>query len=198
MISDTHGNRPSLPEGDVLVHCGDLTHFGSFRELREQVGWLQSLDFAHIVFVGGNHDVALGNLAAKGLEDQARKLLFGRIHYLRDSGVTIDGVRFWGSPWIPPYAGEFNLPENELREKFELIPPETDVLVTHGPPAGVRDGGTGSTSLAAAVRRVRPRIHCFGHVHDHRGEATTDETRFFNCAKTHFVCSLARTLSAHG
>jgi hypothetical protein len=43
--------------------------------------------------------------------------LFGSIHYLRDSGLVIDGVKFWGSPWIPPYAGSFNLPENELQQK---------------------------------------------------------------------------------
>jgi len=198
MISDTHGKRPVLPVGDVLVHCGDLTHLGSFRELRDQVAWLQSLDFAHLVFVGGNHDVALGNLAAKGLEEQIRKLLFGRIRYLRDSGVTIDGIRFWGSPWIPPYAGEFNLPEKELRGKFALIPERTDVLVTHGPPAGVLDGGMGSPSLASEVQRVKPQIHCFGHVHDHRGEEARGGTRFFNCAVIPYVISLAAAQSAHG
>jgi predicted phosphodiesterase len=136
MVSDTHGARPSLPAGDVLVHCGDLTHLGSFAELRSEVGWLKSLPFRHIVLIAGNHGVALGNLYDKGLEAQTRKLLFGSIHYLRDSGLVIDGVKVWGSPWIPPYAGSFNLPENELQQKWDLIPSDTDVLVTHGPPAG--------------------------------------------------------------
>ena len=55
------------------------------------------------------HDIALGNLHDKGLEEQTRKLLFGDIHYLRDSRVVVEGVKFWGTPWIPPYAGVFNL-----------------------------------------------------------------------------------------
>jgi hypothetical protein len=118
MISDTHGAHPALPPGDLLAHCGDLTHFGSFAELRAEVEWLKSLLFRHVILIGGNHDIALGNLCDKKLEDQTRKLLFGHIHYLRDSGVTVEGVRFWGTPWIPPYAGVFNLPEDELREKM--------------------------------------------------------------------------------
>jgi predicted phosphodiesterase len=149
MVSDTHGARPSLPAGDVLVHCGDLTYLGSFAELRSEVEWLKSLPFRHIVLIAGNHDVALGNLYHKGLEPQTRKLLFGSIHYLRDSGLVIDGVKVWGSPWIPPYAGSFNPQENELQQKWDLIPSDTDVLVTHGPPAGVLDGGTGCPRLAA-------------------------------------------------
>jgi len=195
MISDTHGARPELPAGDVLVHCGDLSHLGSFAELRQEVEWLKALPFEHIIFVAGNHDVALANIFEKKLEPQTRQLVFGRIHYLRDSGVTIDGVKFWGSPWIPPYAGAFNLAEEELRQKWQLIPADTDVLITHGPPAGVLDGGTGSASLRAALERIRPSIHCFGHVHEFHGQFEKG-TKFFNCAATPFTASpSARSLS---
>jgi len=61
MVSDTHGKHPALPAGDVLVHCGDLTHFGSFAELRAEVEWLKSLVFRYVILIGGNHDIALGN-----------------------------------------------------------------------------------------------------------------------------------------
>ncbi len=190
LVSDTHGKHPELPPGDVLVHCGDLTHFGSFAELKSEVEWLKSLPFKHLVLIAGNHDVALGNLHAKGLEERTRELLFGRIHYLRDSGVEIDGVKFWGSPWIPPYAGEFNLPEEKLRAKWSLIPSDTDVLITHGPPAGILDAGTGSKTLCAAVQLAKPKVHCFGHVHEARGDEELDGTKFFNCATAPFSVSL--------
>jgi hypothetical protein len=65
MVSDTHGKHPALPAGDVLVHCGDLTHFGSFAELRAEVEWLKSLVFRYVILIGGNHDIALGNLCDK-------------------------------------------------------------------------------------------------------------------------------------
>ncbi len=190
MVSDTHGAHPALPAGDVLVHCGDLTHFGSFAELKQEGSWLKSLPFKHVVLIAGNHDVALGNLYDKGLEEQTRKLLFGDIHYLRDSGVMIEGARFWGSPWIPPYAGVFNLPEEELRSKWHLVPEDTDVLITHGPPAGVLDGGTGSPTLSKAVAHIKPTIHCFGHVHEARGQVKNG-TQFFNCSGEPFTSSPA-------
>ena len=46
-----------------------------------------------------------------------------------------------------------------------------DVVMTHGPPWGIRDGKdlgmteTGCAGLLAAVERARPRVHCFGHIH---------------------------------
>lgn len=189
MISDTHGARPSLPAGDVLVHSGDLTHLGSFRELQREIEWLKSLPFANIVFVAGNHDVALANLLEKKLEAQTRQMLFGKIHYLRDSGLAIDGVSFWGSPWIPPYAGSFNLPEADLARKWDLIPAHVDVLITHGPAYGTLDGGTGSRTLARALDRVQPRIHCFGHVHEYRGHRSA-AFESFNCAGQPFTSAL--------
>ncbi len=183
LISDTHGARPPLPEGDILVHCGDLTHFGSFKELQAEVGWLKSLPFEHILFVPGNHDICCENLMLKGLENPLRHQVFGRIRYLRDSGVTIGGINFWGSPWIPPYAGAFNAGLRERMRRWDLIPEGTDVLVTHGPPLGILDGGAGCASLLDAVRRVKPRIHAFGHVHAEGGrKAFVNGTTSVNCA----------------
>ncbi len=183
LISDTHGTHPGLPSGDVLIHCGDITHFGEFAELKEQAAWLKSLPFKHVILVPGNHDVCCETLMNKGMEPALREKLFGKIHYLRDSGVTLEGVRFWGSPWIPPYAGGFNAGRQDRLRRWNLIPDGTDVLVTHGPPLGILDGGTGCAPLLDAVKRIKPRIHAFGHVHCEGGKTTTvDGTRFVNCA----------------
>ena len=95
LISDTHGTHPALPTGDVLIHCGDITHLGQFGELKEHVAWLKSLPFKHVVLVPGNHDMCCETLMNKGMEPALREKLFGKIHYLRDSGVTLEGVRFW-------------------------------------------------------------------------------------------------------
>jgi hypothetical protein len=53
VVGDTHGTHPALPEGDIFVHCGDITHFGEFSELKEQVAWLKGLRFKHVVSVAG-------------------------------------------------------------------------------------------------------------------------------------------------
>ncbi|KAF7159949.1 hypothetical protein CNMCM5623_005455 [Aspergillus felis] len=61
--------------------------------------------------------------------------------------------------------------------------PAVDIMITHGPPAGVLDtvlngGSAGCEGLFAAVKRARPRMHVFGHIHEGygalRGEWGTD------------------------
>jgi Icc-related predicted phosphoesterase len=182
MVGDTHGKPIELPGGDVLIHSGDLTHLGSFRELKEQVAWLKSQPHRFKIFVGGNHDVCLENLMHKSMEAELRRMLHP-IVYLRDSGIIIKGIRFWGSPWIPPYSGGFQAEAEERKRRFGAIP-AVDVLVTHGPAAGTLDGGAGCEYLRTAIARIHPRVHCHGHVHEHPGQVQSNSTVCFNVAKT--------------
>lgn len=83
--------RLTLPPGDVLIHSGDFDG-GSVEEIDDFNSWLGSLPFRHKIVIAGNHDL---------LFDRKPKL--ARAHltkaiYLQDSGVTIEGVKFWGSP----------------------------------------------------------------------------------------------------
>lgn len=191
-ISDTHTmhDQVGLPEGDVLVHAGDSCGAGSFPELRRFTEWLRELPHEHKVVVAGNHDWPFER------EPQiARRLLDGvpGVRYLQDSGTTINGVTFWGSPWQPEFRGwAFNLPRGkELANKWRRIPSTTDVLITHGPPAGIRDcidaplaeaDHLGCVDLRKAVSRVRPQVHIFGHIHGGYGTETANGTRFVNAA----------------
>jgi hypothetical protein len=100
---------------------------------------------------------------------------------------VIEGLRFWGSPWQPEYRGwAFNLPRGPaLASKWALIPGDTDVLITHGPPRGIgdwlgEDGRHGCVDLLAAVRRVRPLLHLFGHIHQDGGCWCESGTCFAN------------------
>jgi Icc-related predicted phosphoesterase len=82
----------------------------------------------------------------------------------------------------------FNLQRGPaLREKWALIPEGTDVLITHGPPFGILDWTArgervGCEDLLEAVRRVKPRLHVFGHIHEGYGEHEQDGTRFVNAS----------------
>jgi Icc-related predicted phosphoesterase len=82
---------------------------------------------------------------------------------------------------------------NTAAEKWELIPPNLDILVTHSPPFKYGDGDkgydAGDFSLLRAVKVQRPRVHVFGHIHDgwprHGVVPETDEhTIFVNAAVT--------------
>jgi hypothetical protein len=49
---------------------------------------------------------------------------------------------------------------------------DTDVLITHGPPAHHLDSGHGCLALLDTLWRLRPKLHVFGHIHEGRGVET--------------------------
>jgi Icc-related predicted phosphoesterase len=194
LISDTHGleSKLDLPAGDVLIHAGDLTNRGSVAELSRAAQWLSNQiengKFHHVVCIAGNHDFALEHFMREGEEGMMRREIFQRIIYLRDSGVTLDGVKFYGSPWQPEFCDwAFNLKRRlPIREKWALIPEDTDVLVTHGPPMGIQDWvgreRVGCADLRVAVERLQPTLHTFGHIHGGYGENTAGPIHFVNAS----------------
>lgn len=172
-IADTHlydGELGALPEGDLLIHAGDMCRGGSLQELRLAVAWLKEQPHRHKVVVAGNHDWSCQREPAA-----ARSLFAGDIVYLQDEGTELEGLRIWGSPWQPRFFDwAFNLSRGpELAAKWAAIPDDLDVLVTHGPPHGFGDRAAqdhqGCVDLLAAVRRTRPRLHIFGHIHEDGG-----------------------------
>jgi calcineurin-like phosphoesterase family protein len=61
-ISDTHNthdSQPPVPNGDILIHAGDLTVSGTKHELDNVLSWLESQPHPHKFFIGGNHDTCL-------------------------------------------------------------------------------------------------------------------------------------------
>jgi Icc-related predicted phosphoesterase len=182
ILADTHGMHRSVkvPDGDVLIHCGDITRHGRIKELEEIDEWFGSLPHKHKIFIAGNHDWCF--------ENKLSASYFHNATYLHDSSVVIDGVTFYGSPWQPFfYDWAFNLPRNgpELEAAWNKIPVNTDVLITHGPPHGildltVRNDHTGCEKLIIAVERIRPKVHCFGHIHCGYGKVKISDTWYIN------------------
>ena len=185
-VADTHmGHRElQVPDGDVFIHAGDLCRFGILPELEEAARWIRALPHRHKIVVAGNHDWAFVN------EREAARALFDDVTYLEDTSAHIRGLHFYGSPWQPEfYNWAFNLPRGPaLAEKWARIPPDVDVLITHGPPRGLGDiagfgaraHSTGCDDLLARVRTVRPRLHMYGHIHEDGGVWHDDGTCFAN------------------
>lgn len=195
-VADTHlfHDELSVPPGDVLIHAGDLCREGTLDELEQAAGWLRAQPHRHKLVIAGNHDWSFVHSP-----EAAREQLGPSITYLQDSGVTIDGVRFWGSPWQPEYNDwAFNLPRGpELAARWALIPPGTHVLITHGPPQGIGDRYTESVRGGCADLRARAlalglRLHLFGHVHQDGGVFPVGETLFANV--TTWECERAPTV----
>ena len=188
-ISDTHGEHESveLLSGDVLVHAGDVTAHGTELDWLRFLDWFGSRDFAHRVFVAGNHDrypEAFPERAARLAEEAGVTLL-------DDSGCRVMGRRFWGSPITPRFHdwSFMREPGADIERHWAMIPDDTDVLITHGPPMAILDAvdrpdgaseHVGCPSLARRVAEVRPALHLFGHIHESRGELRRDGVRYLN------------------
>jgi Icc-related predicted phosphoesterase len=180
--------RPELPAGDILVICGDILNKGTRTELIDMNQWLLrvSKNFQSTLFVAGNHDVALSKSANVCF-------LTGAI-LLNDKLIEIDGVKFYGHPWVPYISDRWafqNVHPIQAKERASLIPDGVDVLLTHGPPYLILDqsntpwGGLsrpfGCEVLRSEVlERIRPRVHCFGHIHSAHGTWTQDGIVFYN------------------
>jgi len=186
-ISDTHNRQESfdVPEGDLLIHAGDLTGRGTEAEVEAAVEWLESLPHRDKILIAGNHDFYFER------ENARARALVREAVYLQDSEITVQGLRIWGSPWQPWFGDwAFNLPRGQkLHEKWERIPEGIDILVTHGPPMGTLDRTVTGEAVGCEELRDRlaamakpPRLHVFGHIHEGRGILKTERTTFVNAS----------------
>ncbi|MFZ0545685.1 MAG: metallophosphatase domain-containing protein [Candidatus Promineifilaceae bacterium] len=184
-ISDTHNRHRHLtiPDGDILIHAGDLTDMGDINDVRDFNDWLGTLPHEHKLVIAGNHDFCF-----EKEPDKAESLLTN-CTYLLDQAITIRGINFYGSPWQPWFFDwAFNLKRGpEIKAKWDLIPEDVDVLITHGPPAGYldqtyQDQQVGCADLMDAIHRVRPSFHIFGHIHEAYGRISDDHTEFINAS----------------
>ena len=165
IIADTHGETPEVPDGDVLIHCGDISSRGDLAELEGFNQWFSSLPHKYKILVAGNHDWCFENAIPV-----VSRILDKSIIYLEDSGVEIEGLKFWGTPIQPEFCNwAFNRPKGIRRKHYKQIPNDTDILITHCPPYGACDRYLGCTELLKAVKRVQPTLHCFGHIHGGSG-----------------------------
>lgn len=176
-ISDTHMNHGQLqvPDGiDVVIHSGDATNwldpYDNLPEMRAFIDWFATLPIKHKIFVPGNHDTSI----EKGLIQ--RDLIESRkITLLIDQGVEIEGIRFWGSPWTPRFGNwAWMVDRGTINRKWDKIPDEIDVLITHGPPYGILDATynhhnkvelVGCSALRKRISKAPPQFMLFGHVH---------------------------------
>jgi len=200
-ISDTHGYYPRVPDGDIIVHAGDLTNVGELEQIDGFCKWFASLPHPHKVFIAGNHDLSLhiehyernwSNFTSVKADSAAARacLKTPGITYLEDEAVEIMGLKFYGSPWQPEFCDwAYNLERGEpCAAKWRAIPGDTDVLVTHGPPLGHGDrcrpgNRAGCVDLLSEIeRRIKPRLHVFGHIHEGYGVTTNGQTIFVNAS----------------
>ena len=202
VISDTHTKHgliplTDLPGGDLLIHAGDIMNSGyNKNDILDFCTWFHSLEqYDKKIFIAGNHDRMFEN-HPEGVEELLN--IYLDIDYLQDEAYdlydldTDTSTQIYGSPWQPEfYSWAFNLPKNgiELAGKWEAIPDNTDILITHGPAYDTLDtvvgrfwDNLGCNLLAERIAVVKPKIHVCGHIHSGYGYEFKNGTHFFNAA----------------
>jgi Icc-related predicted phosphoesterase len=189
LMSDTHMSHHDLvvPDGDVLVHAGDITFGPKGHEplsMYESFNrWLGTLPHQYKIVIPGNHDCL-----AERRPDLIKQTMTN-CHFLIDEEFVIDGVKFYGLPWTPRFFDwAFNADGEKMQEMCDKIPTKTKVLITHGPPFGILDltprtGHAGSMVLYdAIVNRIKPELVVFGHIHSGYGTIKAGEITFVNAS----------------
>ncbi|MFH4968305.1 metallophosphatase domain-containing protein [Gaetbulibacter sp. M240] len=190
-ISDTHGKHKDvkIPEGDILLHAGDVSMKGRSVEVESFLIWFSNQPHKYKILIAGNHDWYFESNSEVMLKARIPK----NIIYLNDSGCTIEGIHFWGSP-VQPEFGKWAFGRkrgDEIKKHWDFIPKSTDILITHGPPRGILDltlkeGQVGCEELLTRVNEIKPKIHVFGHIHESYGVIEKGKTKFINASLVNY------------
>ena len=184
-ISDTHGKHDlvKLPDADLIIHAGDITPMGKESEVKSFLNWFSNLSIKYKVFIARNHDFHFENSSS----DVIQNIIPKNIIYLKDQEVTIDGVKIWGSPITPWfYDWAFNRERGaDIKKHWDLIPLDSDIVVTHGPIHKVLDKtvhgqNAGCEELAKAISLIKPKVHICGHIHEAYGDVNLNSIHFLN------------------
>lgn len=186
-IADTHGKHNSLKlsSGEILIHAGDISMKGDKVEVEDFLSWFDKQDFEHKILIAGNHDFYF----ERESDLHIQHLLPENVVYLNDNSTTINGIKIWGSPITPWFFNwAFNRHRGEpIKRHWDLIPIDTDILITHGPIFRTLDKTSegqhvGCKDLFNKVQDINLKAHVCGHIHESYGTVEKFGTKFINAS----------------
>jgi len=192
-ISDTHSQHRRVPKewlvpADMIIHAGDVSNVGKLNEIEDFCMWYDSLDYKYKIFCAGNHDWGFQREPDKVAEIIAA---YPSITYVQDEMIIVDGVKIYCSPWQPEFMNwAFNLERGEeIKEKWDAINEECEILVTHGPVYGILDLAPGDRYVGCVdlletitIRLKKLSTHICGHIHGAHGSEYKHGKTFINAS----------------
>lgn len=191
-ISDTHSLHENLevPKGvDLVIHSGDATCYHERKpnkvEWEKFSKWFELLPIRNKVYVPGNHDAELQVRHYNNLDFEEYVLI--------EKSVEIEGIKIYGQPYTPEFLGwHFMEWAPEMYRKWEKVPVDTEILVSHGPPFGILDKNyygkeCGDASYRHFIERSKIKACLFGHIHPSVGKMRVGQTLFYNSSCTQAI-----------
>lgn len=200
VTSDLHGYLPEIKETfDLFLICGDICpvhdQYFSFQKewfMNEFVDWINNLplsnnpvidEFNKVVIIGGNHDFYLERVNKNDLTEFYRKTNNRVIvlkneeynyEYLDDTGIN--SLKIFGTPYCKIFGNwAFMISNDKLEEKYNKIPENCDILISHDSPSlnnlgMIQEGwnkGTdaGNRILDEYIIEKQPKFFFSGHIH---------------------------------
>jgi Icc-related predicted phosphoesterase len=178
--------KNKIPDGDMIIHSGDFCNRGDYFECVDFFNWFGALPHKYKLAIAGNHDIWM----EKASRSEINAIIPPGIHYLQDEGVTIEGLNFWGSPVQPEFFDwAFNRKRGSaIQQHWDLIPKDTNVLISHGPPMSILDKTIQGTHVGCAnlfttiTEQLKLKLHVFGHIHNGYGVEVKNNAMFVNAA----------------
>ncbi len=159
-------NNLQISDGDVFIFAGDLSDSGRDKHLIDFNRFLGSLPHRYKIIISGNHDLSPEKIPE----------LITNATYLRHELLEIENIKIWGTSWQYWLLDQIERKKNQTDPQgiWDLIPTGIDILITHFPPFGIGDltrrgSHFGSKDLFTAIRRIKPKYHIFGHIHENYG-----------------------------
>ena len=211
VISDLHGYLPIYPspywegieECELLLICGDILPLHCQSKMIESRLWLidefkpwaASLPVEQVYFIAGNHDFWFerNDLIAHQIfssHDKVRYLKNEFDDYLSTQDSKV--YRIFGTPYCHIFGNwAFMRDEETLAKKFNQIPGNVDILMSHDAPYGTSDicfegwaadgRHKGCPELRDAIIASKPKYNFHGHLHStNHGEELLGETKVYN------------------
>lgn len=188
VISDLHGYLPTIEPCELLLICGDsvpLDYQANSKKTKKWYDtvfrkWASELPCDKVLFIAGNHE----------LHFPGKKIIYESL-FSKDDKITYlchseyihkskDGKEYkiFGTPYCKVFGNwAYMYPDDTLRQVFNEIPENLDILITHDQPYGFGDillqedcywadgSHIGNKPLLEAILTKQPRFQFNGHLH---------------------------------
>jgi len=186
VVGDTHRQHWSIkvPKCDIFIFVGDA-EIDSLLALHDFNDWLGNIKVKYgRIVICGNHDIECERIGKAWC-----KQLFTNAIYLENEGIEIAGLKIWGNPYTPEFMSwAYMKPRGsrDLKDIWEQVPENLDILIGHGMPYQILDWSNyekknvGCEVLQRVVFKKKPRYYLGGHLHEAHGKLEKEGIQFYN------------------